>query len=96
MCCFNKRCIVKKKKKTLQTTDHVRPKRANYLPLLHLLLFAVSVDSYPCHVISGSISGVIADSFVVLVKLKNPFNTDTFHLVQFEGEETTSLIRLLT
>ena len=76
-----------KSKKRLQTTDRVRPKKANYLPLLLVLLFVVSVDSYPCQVISGSISGVMADSFVVLVKLKNPSNTDTFHLVRFEGGE---------
>ena len=56
-----------------------------------MLLFVVSVDSYPCQVISGSISGVMAQSFVVLVKLKNPSNTDTFHLVRFEGGEVRSI-----
>ncbi|KAJ7371019.1 hypothetical protein OS493_028176 [Desmophyllum pertusum] len=40
--------------------------------------------SYPCRVISGSVNGVTAQSFVILVMLKTPY-ADTFHLVRFEG-----------
>ena len=48
-------------------------------------LFICSLEgSYPCQVISGSVSGVDAGTFVVLVKLETPF-TSTFHLVQFQG-----------
>ena len=44
----------------------------------------IFTGSYPCQVISGSISGVKAESFVVLVMLKTP-HAETFHLVQYEG-----------
>ncbi|CAH3111707.1 unnamed protein product [Porites lobata] len=43
-----------------------------------------NTGSYPCQVISGSVSGVDAGTFVVLVKLETPF-TSTFHLIQFQG-----------
>ena len=44
----------------------------------------VSVGSYPCRVISGSVNGVTAQSFVILVMLKTPY-AETFHLVRFKG-----------
>ena len=48
-------------------------------------LFICSLEgSYPCQVMSGSVSGVDAGTFVVLVKLETPF-TSTFHLIQFQG-----------
>lgn len=48
------------------------------------LLDLIVTGSYPCQVISGSISGVKAECFVILVMLKIP-HAETFHLVQFEG-----------
>ena len=47
-------------------------------------VFIIPLGSYPCRVISGSVSGVKAQSFVILAMLKTPHG-ETFHLVQFEG-----------
>ncbi|KAL9954498.1 hypothetical protein ACROYT_G042046 [Oculina patagonica] len=65
----------------LNFTEQKDSSGRNVCQFLRVLL---NTGSYPCQVISGSVSGVMAQSFVTLVMLKTP-HAETFHLVQFEG-----------